>query len=71
MKVYKIFVDDRDYDNEDGFTLYSDNPEEISYAIKIAIRNGFTDIRLSVATIKELAELNLLYKTDFEISFNQ
>ena len=70
MEIYKIFVDDRDFDNNDGFDLYSDNPEEIAYAVKIAIRNGFKDIRISAATQKELAKENLYYKTDWNISKN-
>jgi len=67
MKIYKISVDDRDYEHTDGFDLYSNNPEEIANIIKTTIKNGFDTIEVKTATKKELAEQNLIYKTEFEL----
>ena len=58
MKLIKIFVDDTDYDMEDGFTLYTKSPYEASVIIKNAIENGFKDIRISEALPEDIVFYN-------------
>lgn len=70
MKVMELFVDCKDIDTEDGYSLFIDEPYEMAMAVKTALKNGFTDIRIRPADKKDLAECNLIYKTDFDIDLN-
>lgn len=54
--LIKIFVDDKDYDTEDGFTIYTYSPYKTGIIIEEAINNGFEDIRISKANPEEKAE---------------
>lgn len=58
MKLIKIFVDDTSYDTNDGYTLYSHSPYETSIIVKMAIENGFKDIRISEANADEIVFYN-------------
>lgn len=56
--LIKIFVDDTDYDMNDGYTLISDSPYSAANAIEIALKNGFKDIRISEASPEEKLNYN-------------
>lgn len=56
--LIKIFVDDTDYDLNDGYTLISDSPYAAANAIEIALKNGFKNIRISEANPEEKLKYN-------------
>lgn len=60
MKIYKMFVDDRDYNNNDGYTLYIDSEYTLGTAVETAVKNGFNDIKISLADKREVTEMNLI-----------
>ena len=47
MNIYEIYVDDKDYDSNDGYTLLTDNKFYAGILVEIALQNGFVDIRIS------------------------
>lgn len=67
MKIMNLFVDSKESDTEDGYSLYIETPFEMGMAVETALKNGYTDIRIRPADKKELAEKNLYYETNFEI----
>lgn len=67
MKIMKLFVDSKETDSEDGYELYIETPYEMGIAIETALKNGYTDIRISPANKKEIAENNLYYGTSLQI----
>lgn len=57
--LIKLFVDDKDYDTEDGFELFSYSSVEISMTVRMALENGFKDIRISEAQPEEKKEFDI------------
>lgn len=57
--LYKIFVDDKDYNTEDGYTLYTYNAYHAGIMIETALNNGYLDIRISEAAADEKLKYDL------------
>lgn len=56
MDVLRIFVDDSYIDEEDGFTLLTDDTLDAALIVKTALENGFRDIRISKADADEIVK---------------
>lgn len=68
MQVYEMFVDDKNYEKEDGYTLLYHDAYTLGIGVETAIKNGYDGIRISPAdTLKKLEYIKKLQEQNPEI----